>query len=112
MPMQFAQMDQPVSVCHQWSMTGTRSFSPRPVEGVGVGALTGEEEGPEGGEVVAGDVLPGRVLALDRAERGRSGEHHPHVVLGDDPPEGAGIGGPHRLALEHDGRVAGEEGAA
>ena len=27
MPMQFAQMDQPVSVCHQWSITGTRSFS-------------------------------------------------------------------------------------
>jgi hypothetical protein len=27
MPMQFAAMAQPVSVCHQWSITGTLSFS-------------------------------------------------------------------------------------
>ena len=26
-PMQFAQIDQPVSVCHQWSMTGTPSLA-------------------------------------------------------------------------------------
>ena len=47
---------------------------------------------------------PCRVLALDRTEGGRRGEEAPDPVLLDHPPEGAGVGGADRLALEDDGR--------
>jgi hypothetical protein len=37
-------MVQPVSVCHQWSITGTPKLGCRPFDGVGVGALAREEQ--------------------------------------------------------------------
>jgi hypothetical protein len=50
--MQLAQMAHPVSVCHQWSMTGTPKIGLSPLEGVGIGALAGQEKGLEVGQVV------------------------------------------------------------
>ncbi len=42
--MQLAQIAQPVSVCHQWSITGTLEQSLGPVQGVRIAALAGEEQ--------------------------------------------------------------------
>ncbi len=70
-----------------------------PGHGRRIGALTGEEEGAELRQIAGADQMPVRVLALDRAERGRRGEEHPHLMLLDDPPERAGIGGADRFSL-------------
>ena len=51
----------------------------------------------------------GRVLALDGAEGGRGGEQGGDAMLGDDPPEGAGIGGADGLALVEHAGGAGEQ---
>jgi hypothetical protein len=42
-PERLAAIAQPVSVCHQWSMTGLPS-SLGPVQGVRIAALAGEEQ--------------------------------------------------------------------
>ena len=57
MPRQFAAIAQPVSVCHQWSITGTPSFCSAQLERLGVAALAREEQRAEAGQVVAADVL-------------------------------------------------------
>ena len=79
----------------------------RPYQGVRIGALTGEEEGPEPRQVVLAHVRAFRILLLDGPERGRRGEEHVDAVLLDHAPEGAGVGGADRLALvENGGRSA------
>src|SRR5436190_695434 len=45
----------------------------RPVVGLRVQPLAGQEQVPQPGQVVPADVLAGRVLPADRAERGRRG---------------------------------------
>ena len=40
-------MHQPVSVCHQWSITGTFSMLLGPLDGRRIGALAGEEQRAE-----------------------------------------------------------------
>ena len=60
MPAGFAAIAQPVSVCHQWSITGTFSVRLRPGDGVGVGALAGEEQVAQRAQVVAADQLARR----------------------------------------------------
>ncbi len=78
---------------------------PRPVVGVRVEPLAGEEQGAQAAHVVAAQVLPARVLLLDGPQRGRRGEQPLDTVLGHHPPERAGVGGAHRLALvQHGGR--------
>ena len=53
MPRQLAPIGQPVSVCHQWSMTGTLQLLLGPGDGRRIGALAGEEQGAEPREIVA-----------------------------------------------------------
>ena len=77
-----------------------------PVQGVGIGALAGQEEGPEAGQIVIPDEFALRVFLLDGAEGRGGGEQHLDLVLLDDAPEDAGVRGAHRLALEDDGRAA------
>ena len=80
-----------------------------PAHGVGIGALAGQEQGFEAGQVVAGEQPALRVLLLDGAEGGGGGEERLHAVFGDHAPEDAGIRRSHRLALEQNRRVAVEQ---
>ena len=77
-----------------------------PLQRVRIAALAGEEQGAKAGQIVLVDVPAVGVLLLDRPERGRRGEQADHAVLGDHPPERAGIGRADRLTLVHDRGVA------
>ena len=105
-PTGLAAMAQPVSVCHQWSMTGTPRLSSAQCRGVGVGALASQEQGLKRAHAVGIEQLSVRILALDGPEGRRRREQDLDLVFGNDPPEGARIGGAHRLALIEDGRAA------
>ena len=102
---------QPVSVCHQWSITGMPSC--RSAQS----SVGGSQRSPARNsvrklrEVVAADVLAVGIVALDGAERGRRGEEGAHAVLRDDPPERARVRRADRLALVQHGRVAVEQRA-
>ena len=74
----------------------------RPFDGVGIGALAGEEQRAEFRQIVFADELAFRVFLLDRAEGGRRGEQRDRAVLGDHAPERAGIRRADRLALVKD----------
>ena len=95
-------MHQPVSVCHQWSITGF--FSSRSAHWM----VSGSARSPARNSVrnfdrsYLANSLPSRVFLLDGAERGRRGEHGDAPVLGDDAPERAGVGRADRLALVED----------
>ena len=78
----------------------------RPDDGVGVGALARKVEAAQAGDVAPLEHLALGILALDRPKRRRRGEEGAHVVLGDHPPEHAGVRGADRLALEHHRGVA------
>ena len=80
-----------------------------PGDGRRVGPLAGEEQRPEVPQIAVADQLTVGVFALDRAEGGRRGEEHPHMMLLDDAPEGAGIGRADRLSFVHDGRATQEQ---
>ena len=84
-PRQLAAIAQPVSVCHQWSITGTRSFSSAQPSVSGSQRSPARKRARKPREVVAADVLALRVLLPDRPERGRCGEQRGHAVLGDRP---------------------------
>ena len=77
-----------------------------PGHGRRIGALAGQEQRAELRQVMSADQVALRVLALDRAERGRRGEKDAHLMLFDDPPERAGIRRTDRLALVHDRSTA------
>ena len=81
----------------------------RPGEGVGIGALAGEEQRTESLEVVLREEFPLRVLLLDRAKRGRRREHRDALVLGDHAPERAGVGRAHGLPFVKDRGAAVEQ---
>ena len=102
-------MGQPVSVCHQLSTTGTPSSLGRPLVGVRVEPLAGQEQRPEGTEVVSCQQPPLRVLLLDGPDRRGSGEQRLDAVLGDDPPEGARVRRTHRLPLVEHGGGTGDQ---
>ena len=53
MPQQLAAIGQPVSVCHQWSITGRCELLLRPAQRVGIAALAGEEQRAKARQVVA-----------------------------------------------------------
>ena len=80
-----------------------------PAHRVRVGALAGEEQAAQAGEIVARDQPAVRVLLLDGAQRRRRGEQRGHPVLGDHAPEGAGVGRADRLALVEHGGAAVDE---
>jgi hypothetical protein len=82
-----------------------------PVQGVGVGALAGQEQGLEIGQVVLFHQFGIGVLALDGPKGRGRGEHGLDLVVGDHPPEHAGIRCAHRFALEQDGGAALEQRA-
>ena len=107
-PRQLAAIGQPVSVCHQWSITGTPSFSLGPVQrrrdrsarrrGTACGSARGRS---------APIVLALRVLALDRAERRRRGEERRRRRARRSTRQNApGVRRADRLALVEDGRAA------
>ena len=81
----------------------------RPPVGLGVEPLAGQEQVPEPGQVVPHGQRPIRILLLDGADRGRRGEQGLDPVLGDDPPERAGIGRADRLALVQHARAPGQQ---
>ena len=55
------------------------------------------------------EEFPLRILLLDRAERCRRGEHRDALVLGDHPPERAGIGRANGLSFVKDRGAAVEQ---
>ncbi len=63
----------------------------RPPDRVGIGALAGQKQRAEIGEIVFADELAVRILLLDGPERGGRSEQRCHAVLADHPPEGAGV---------------------
>ena len=70
-----------------------------PLDGLGVGALAGQEQGAQALQIVLPDELALRILFLDGAEGGRRGEQRRDVVLRDDAPEGTCVGRADWLAL-------------
>jgi hypothetical protein len=80
-----------------------------PLHRIRIGALAGEVEGPERGDVVFLQELRPRILLLDRPEGGGRGEQGHHPMLGDDAPIGARIRSAHRLALVENRRAAVEQ---
>ncbi len=79
-PRRFAAIGQPVSVCHQWSMTGTPSFSAAQLQRLGVEPLAGHEQRAEREQVVLRDLGAVRVDPLDRPQGGRRGEQRVHPL--------------------------------
>ena len=77
-----------------------------PGDGVGIGALAGEEQRPHRGDVVILQQRRVRVLLAHGAQRGRRGEEGGDLVFLDDAPERAGVGRADRLAFVEDGRAA------
>ena len=102
-------MAHPVSVCHQWSMTGTSKCFSAHFDRVGVGALPGKKQGLQARQIVVFDAQALRVGPLDRAESCRRGEQGAHAVFGNDPPKCRCVGRSDRLAFEHHTRVAGKQ---
>ena len=70
-----------------------------PVVGLRIQSLTGQKQGAQGRDVVPGKEFGVRILLLDGSKRGRCREKSVHPMLGNHPPEGAGIWGSHRLSL-------------
>jgi hypothetical protein len=60
---------QPVSVCHQWSITGTPSFSCAQTMVSGSARSPARNSERKRRDVVLADEFAGRVFLLDRAER-------------------------------------------
>ena len=83
----------------------------RPVVGAGVEPFAGLEQILQRRQVVLAEVLAVGVFLLDRADRGRRGEHRLHPVLGRHPPERARIRRADRLALVEHGRRAEQQRA-
>ena len=81
----------------------------RPQDGVGVGALAGKEQMLQARRVVLCEERGVRIGPLDRAERCRRGEQDLHPVLGDDPPEHAGVGRSDGLAFKQHRRATGDQ---
>ena len=73
-----------------------------PVQGVGIETLTGKVKALKTGSIVFLEMLAVRVFLFDRPEGGRGGKQTLHPMLGDDPPEGPGVGSADRFALIED----------
>ena len=81
----------------------------RPFEGRRIGALAGEKQRAEFREIMLGEQLALRVFFFDGAEGGRRGEQRRAAVLGNHPPECAGVRRPDRLAFIEDRGAAVQE---
>src|SRR5947199_8714745 len=64
---------------------------------------------PDLTQIVAPNMFPGRIVALDGPDRRRSGKEDADPVLRDHAPEGPGIGRADRFALVQDGGVPVEQ---
>ncbi|EKD38576.1 MAG: hypothetical protein ACD_75C00690G0001 [uncultured bacterium] len=62
------------------------------MQGVGIGTLAGKIETFKAGNVILFDKLALGILFFDGPEGSRSREQRLHLMLGNDAPEGAGIG--------------------
>ena len=80
-----------------------------PFDGRGVRAFARQIYGAQSAQVVLLDELAGRVFAAHCAEGGRRSEEGFDLMLVDNAPEGARIGGANGLAFEDDGGVAGDQ---
>ena len=78
------------------------------MQGVGVGALTGEKQGAKTREVIFFQVFGIGVFFFDRAKRGRRGKKRCDIMLRNNPPECARVRCSNRLPLEQNGRVSSE----
>ena len=83
----------------------------RPEDGIGVGTFAGKIDGLQVGQVIAADQQPFGIIALDGAQRGGCGEEGAHLMFGDHPPEGPGIGSADRLAFIDDRCASGDQRA-
>ncbi|MPL75488.1 hypothetical protein SDC9_21312 [bioreactor metagenome] len=81
----------------------------RPFHRVRVGAFAGQEQRLHLVQLVALDPVTVRILAPDRAQRGRRGEEALDPVVLDHPPEHARVRRTDGLALEHHGGRAGDQ---
>ena len=103
-PRQLAPIGHPVSVCHQWVDHWNAELLAGPQKGIRVAALAGQDQGAQGREVVFADVLTVGVFTFNRAKGGGRGKQNVDIMLGDDAPKGARIGGADRFAfVEHGG---------
>jgi hypothetical protein len=82
----------------------------RPQERVRVAPLASKEESAETAQIVLANVSTLGVFAFDRPERRRGRKENAHSVLGDNPPESAGVGSTHRITLVKHGRSPVEKG--
>src|SRR5882672_3485436 len=100
--MQLAAMGQPVSVCHQWSMTGTRRYSSAQC------SVSGSQRSPARKSVRKRErsCLPMCVPCGSSFLMARKAVD---AVLGGEPPEGARVGSADRLALVEDGSATLQE---
>jgi hypothetical protein len=98
-------MAQPVSVCHQWSMTGTLSLSCAHliVSGSARSPARNSERRPDRSYLPMNSPSGSSFLMARKAVGAVNSDD---LVLLDHPPEGAGVGRADGLALEHDGRAA------
>ena len=80
-----------------------------PLHGIGIGALTCQEEGAEAFEIVFFKFNRFRIFFADGAKRGRRCKQCFHAMLGNDAPEGACIRRTDRLALIDNRRRANDE---
>jgi hypothetical protein len=63
----------------------------RPLECVGVAALSGQEQTAQAAHIVAADIVPAGIFFLDGAKCGGRGEQDFDVVFVYDAPERAGV---------------------
>ncbi len=82
-----------------------------PVQGVRIEPFAGQKEGFEVGQVVIFHQFRFGIFAFDGPEGRGGGKHGFDLVLGDHPPEYAGIRRAHRFAFEQNGGAAFEQGA-
>ena len=80
-----------------------------PFQRVRIAALARQEQRPEMREVASFEQFRFGIVPADGPEGGRRGEQRGDLVLLDDAPIDAGVRRADRLALEQDGRVAGQQ---
>ena len=70
-----------------------------PQEGIRVTSLASQEKGAEKVQVILADMIAIGIFALDSSQSRRCREQDSYLMLGDDPPESAGVGRTNRFAL-------------
>ena len=110
MPMQFAPTGQPVSVCHQWSITGTLSCSCAQISVSGSHRSPARKSAQKPPQIIFANIIAIRILTFNGSEDGWCCEKRAHPMLGNDPPERTGIRGADRLSFVQNCRTTFEKG--